>query len=152
MRRSSLCFLLSESKILLAMKKRGFGAGKWNGYGGKQLPNEVIGQTALREMSEEIGVTAQLSDLEFVATLNFYFDQKHEWNQEVSVFICRHWQEDPVETEEMRPQWFALSDIPYDQMWVDDRHWLPKVLAGQKVTGDFYFSEDLKHLKKFKIT
>lgn len=32
---TTLCLLKKENSILLAMKKRGFGAGKYNGVGGK---------------------------------------------------------------------------------------------------------------------
>lgn len=31
----------------------------------------------------------------------------------------------------MRPQWFAFTDVPYDQMWEDDKIWLPMLLNGQ---------------------
>mgnify|MGYP001560708223 FL=1 len=33
----TLCIIHQHSKILLGMKKRGFGAGRWNGFGGKLL-------------------------------------------------------------------------------------------------------------------
>lgn len=32
--------------VLLGMKKRGFGAGKWNGFGGKVQPGETIEEAA----------------------------------------------------------------------------------------------------------
>lgn len=31
----------------------------------------------------------------------------------------------------MRPQWFDIKDIPYEQMWEDDKIWLPELLKGQ---------------------
>ncbi|MEK7607017.1 MAG: DNA mismatch repair protein MutT, partial [Patescibacteria group bacterium] len=31
----TLCFIHQSPRILLGMKKRGFGAGRWNGFGGK---------------------------------------------------------------------------------------------------------------------
>ncbi|KAJ1429629.1 hypothetical protein B484DRAFT_396306, partial [Ochromonadaceae sp. CCMP2298] len=31
-------------EVLLGMKKRGFGAGKWNGFGGKMDPGESMDQ------------------------------------------------------------------------------------------------------------
>lgn len=34
--------------VLLGMKKRGFGAGKWNGFGGKVQPGETIEEAARR--------------------------------------------------------------------------------------------------------
>ena len=35
MKQATLCLLVKDNEILLAMKKRGFGVGKWNGVGGK---------------------------------------------------------------------------------------------------------------------
>lgn len=139
---TTLCLLLKDSEILLAMKKRGFGLGKWNGYGGKPQPDETIHDTALREMREEIGVVCRKEDLAHAASLKFYFKSKPEWNQEVIVFLIRKWDGVPEESEEMRPQWFKFEEIPFDQMWPDDRHWLPKILAGQKLDADFYFNDD----------
>ena len=71
--------LIDDPKILLAMKKRGLGAGKWNGVGGKPETDETIEQTAIRECQEEIRVVPK--NLKLVATLNFYFSKaKSDWN------------------------------------------------------------------------
>lgn len=37
-----------KNQILLGMKKRGLGSGKWNGFGGKVEPNETIEEAAKR--------------------------------------------------------------------------------------------------------
>jgi hypothetical protein len=41
----------------------------------------------------------------------------------------------------MAPKWFNIETIPYNEMWPDDIHWLPKVLAGKKIFGNFIFDE-----------
>lgn len=41
MRLATLCYLLKDDQVLLAMKKRGFGEGKWNGPGGKVEKGET---------------------------------------------------------------------------------------------------------------
>lgn len=145
LKKASLCFLIKESQVLLAMKKRGFGQGKWNGVGGKQNPNETIKATAIRETQEEIGVTAL--NLKHVATLNFLFPNMPEdnnWNQQVWVYFVDSWEGKPIETEEMAPQWFNKTQLPYNQMWDDDRLWLPKVLNEEFVTASFEFDENQK--------
>lgn len=145
LKKASLCFLIKESQVLLAMKKRGFGQGKWNGVGGKQNPNETIKATAIRETQEEIGITAL--NLKHVATLNFLFPnmpKDNNWNQQVWVYFVDRWEGAPIETEEMAPQWFNKTQLPYDQMWDDDKLWLPKVLNGEFVTASFEFDENQK--------
>ncbi len=46
---------------------------------------------------------------------------------------------EPTTTAEARPEWFAIEDVPYDRMWEDDRYWLPGVLEGKTVRGEFRF-------------
>ncbi len=145
LKKATLLFLRRDGEILLAMKKRGFGAGHWNGVGGKPDPGETIIDTAIRECQEEIGVTPL--SLNHVATLDFLFapDKALEgWNQQVWVYFCDRWEGEPSETEEMAPKWFKLDQIPYSQMWEDDQHWLPKVLGGDFVTAEFHFGDDQK--------
>ena len=140
---ATLCFLIRENngekEVLLAMKKRGFGLGKWNGMGGKLdlKKDRDIFETAKRELKEEIGV--ETGELEKVAILSFYFPYQKEWNQDVHVFFAKNWQGEPKESEEMKPQWFKINMIPFESMWSDDKFWLPKVLNGKKLKADFIF-------------
>jgi 8-oxo-dGTP pyrophosphatase MutT (NUDIX family) len=140
LRQATLCLLFENNKILLAMKKRGFGKGKWNGVGGKPDSGESIEEAAIREAKEEIDVTP--TNLKKVATLNFYFpevDKSKGFDQQVIVYLVDKWTGTPIESEEMFPKWFGLEEIPYNEMWPDDSYWLPKVLAGKEVNARFLF-------------
>lgn len=148
---ATTCLLRKDDKILLAMKKRGFGVNKWNGVGGKQEQGEEIDITAVREVEEEIKVKIDPQDLEKIATFRFYFPYKPEWHMEVHFYFCYKWQGEPEETEEMKPEWFDLNKLPYDKMWSDDIHWLPRVLKGEKLEGELYFNEDNNTLNPDKI-
>lgn len=132
----SLLFLRKDDRVLLAMKKRGFGEGRWNGVGGKVEDGESIEQAMIRETQEEIGVTPTV--FEKVGDIRFdeYFKGEPTL-MHVHVFTASDWKGEPTESEEMKPEWFALTDIPYDAMWPDDPYWLPQVLAGKKVSADF---------------
>jgi ADP-ribose pyrophosphatase YjhB (NUDIX family) len=146
LRQATLCFLIKDNSILLAMKKRGFAAGKWNGAGGKpKNGDKTIEATARRETFEETMVIPR--NLKKVAVLNFYFELQSDWNQQVIVFVTNEWNGTPTETEEMAPKWFDIKEIPYDQMWDDDILWLPKVLSGKIVEGNFLFDENQKMLE-----
>lgn len=137
--KASLLFLVKGDEILLAMKKRGFGKGRFNGVGGKPEGKEKIEQTAKRETKEEIGVSPK--KIQEVAKLNFYFPEKPEWDQQVIVYYCYKWQGRPKETEEMKPKWFNRFDLPYKRMWPDDKLWLPHVMEGKYVNANFAFGE-----------
>lgn len=151
MKHTTLCILHRPDEILLAMKKRGFGVGRWNGVGGKVTPNETIEESVIREAKEEIGVLIEEKDLQRVALLDFIFINKPEWDQQVSVFLVDVWTGEPEESEEMRPAWFSKKEIPFPLMWPDDPHWLPRVLNGEKVRGMFSFDENQKLLDGFTV-
>lgn len=126
---------------MLAMKKRGLGHGRFNGAGGKIEPGETVEQATIRECQEEIEVTP--TELRQVARLDFLMDSDtaEPWKLDGHVFIATKWQGEPVETEEMAPEWFKLADIPYDRMWADDIYWLPQVLDGKLIRASFVFDK-----------
>lgn len=144
---TTLCTILKDSQILLGMKKRGFGEGWWNGFGGKLQPGETIEAAAVRECQEEAGITP--TSISPCATLHFYFEDSPE-QLEVHVFLVEAFDGQPQESEEMRPVWFSLDKIPYEKMWADDPYWLPQVLAGKKLAGTFWF-KDTKTLLRHEI-
>ncbi len=146
-------FLVRDGQVLLAMKKRGFGAGWWNGYGGKpESIDEAVIETAVRELSEESGGIHVLPEsLEKVAEIEFYFLQKHEWDQCLHAFVARTWEGEPTETEEMRPQWFDIAAIPWDAMWPEDKRWILPVLSGEKIAGSITFLDLKGHADPDKI-
>ncbi|MES2314828.1 MAG: 8-oxo-dGTP diphosphatase [Patescibacteria group bacterium] len=145
----TLCLIVKDHRVLLGMKKRGFGEGHWNGFGGKVEPGEEIESAAKREVFEEAGVT--LSSAEKTGVLNFEFESDPEKLLEVHVFRSDVFTGEPIETEEMRPQWFAFDEIPYDKMWSDDAYWLPLLLKGKKFEGYFLFDKPSSATYQAKI-
>jgi len=140
MKRLTLVFLISGDSVLLAMKKRGFGAGKWNGLGGKVANDESVQEAMIREAREEAAVTP----IDYEKSADIIFDEMGSQDRElhkVEVFICRSWQGEPTETEEMAPRWFKINELPLDKMWDDDRYWLPRILKGEKLKCRFVLND-----------
>lgn len=146
LRNATLVFLIKKSQeeitdICLAMKKRGFGANRWNGVGGKvDEQKETIEDAAKRETKEEIDVFVK--ELNKVAELSFYFLHNSSWDQLVHVYFAESWEGEPKESEEMNPKWFSLNEIPFQEMWPDDIFWLPEVLKGNSLKAMFKFGEN----------
>ena len=139
----TLCLVYKHPQILLGLKKRGLGAGRWNGFGGKVKEGETIESAAQREFKEETGVVA--GKMEEVGILDFEI-KNPELFLEVHVFRVDDFKGEPVETEEMKPQWFDIDEVPFDTMWLDDKFWFPLFFEGKKFKGQFLFEDDTKLL------
>ena len=144
---TTLCLLRRNEEILLAMKKRGFGEGKYNGVGGKIEGTETPEADMLRETKEEIGVTPiQYEKVGVVSFDEFYKDEKV--NLIFHLYMVTEWEGTPAESEEMQPKWFSIDSIPYNQMLPDDKYWLPLILEGKKIDAYFDFDEEWNLLSK----
>jgi ADP-ribose pyrophosphatase YjhB (NUDIX family) len=134
---TNLCLIRRGGEILLAMKKRGFGVGKWNGYGGKVAPGETMEQSLEREIKEESGLS--ITNYKKVGVLRFdNFDRIID----MEIFEVWDYSGELVETEEMSPKWFSLENIPFSDMWGPDRIWYPLFLGGKLFKGEVVFDKD----------
>ncbi len=132
---ATLMFVVRDGQILLIEKKRGLGAGKINGPGGKIDPGETPLQAVIRETEEELLATPvsvrKLGELWFSMS-------------DCPDILCHVFRADDchgvaTETEEAVPLWTSVDAIPYGRMWEDDRHWLPFVLNETTFHGRFVF-------------
>jgi 8-oxo-dGTP diphosphatase len=133
--RATLLFVVKDGKILLIHKKRGLGAGKINGPGGRLDDGETPGECAVREVEEELLVTP--IGVRPVGQLRFQFVDGlsiHGY-----VFRADDCVGEPRETDEAVPLWTPIDEIPYDNMWADDRLWLPLMLRETPFDGRFIF-------------
>lgn len=146
-KRLTLCIIYQNHRVLLGLKKRGFGAGRWNGFGGKVEPSESIEESALREVMEEAGVEVVKMEKRGIIDFEFENDPKI---LEVHIFCILKYAGKPKETNEMKPKWFDISKIPFEKMWPDDVYWMPLLLAGKKFKGKFLFDKpsDAEYLSK----
>ena len=136
--RATLLFVRRGGELLLIHKKRGLGAGKINGPGGRIEPGETARAAAVREVEEELCVTP--TGVEERGRLRFQFADG--FSIEAIVFTADGLAGEPRETDEAAPLWVREDAIPYGRMWADDRVWLPEMLAGRRFDGRFVFDGD----------
>ncbi|MDD5251863.1 MAG: 8-oxo-dGTP diphosphatase [Patescibacteria group bacterium] len=144
----TLAIIEQNGRLLLGLKKRGFGTDKWNGFGGKVTPGETIEEANRRECREECGLEIQGASK--VGVCEFEFRGNPEI-MEVHIFRVHEWSGMPLESEEMRPRWFGIEEIPFAEMWPDDAHWLPPLLAGKTFTGKFLYDENGTEIIEYEI-
>ena len=124
---------------MLGLKKRGFAKGRWNGFGGKVEGDETIEEAAKREVKEECGIDLGRIDKSGILS----FDAPHfNTTMEVHIFRCEDYYGQPMESDEMKPQWFNINDLPFEDMWSNDPYWYPYFRQGRKFKGKFLFNED----------
>jgi 8-oxo-dGTP diphosphatase len=134
----TLMFVIHGGRILLIEKKRGFGAGKINGPGGKIDPGETAIDCAVRETQEELRITAKHP----VKLGELWFAMSGHPDLLCHVFRADDFEGTPTETDEAVPLWTPLDAIPYARMWADDRHWLPLLIEGRGFLGRFVFEDE----------
>ncbi len=135
---ATVVFIIDGDRVLLIRNKRGLGQGKINGPGGRLDPGETALACAIREVEEEVGSSPIDPRLHGVLDFQFTFGLALR----VHVFRADRYRGTPVETDEAVPLWVPLDGIPYDQMWADDRFWLPLLLERRHFSGRFLFDGD----------
>ncbi|KAI0747064.1 NUDIX hydrolase domain-like protein [Daedaleopsis nitida] len=161
--------ILNDAKVLLGLKKRGFGIGLWNGFGGKVDAGETPLQAAKRELEEEAGITAPLAHCGVL----FFVLEGVDAAFHIDLFRADEYSGTITETDEMRPAWFSiqkellpartdpltatdhasradaaeLPQIPLDKMWADDEFWMPLMFSRTQFVGRADFAEGNKMLK-----
>jgi 8-oxo-dGTP diphosphatase len=106
--RATLLFVRRDGQLLLIHKKRGLGAGKINGPGGRIDPGETPAACAVREVQEELLVTP--TGVQPAGELFFQFADGYSLHG--YVFTATGCDGDPQETDEAVPQWTPEDRIP----------------------------------------
>jgi len=139
-------------EVLLGRKKTGLGTGKIVGLGGHVEPGESAAEAAAREAKEESGICVTQGSLALAAHVTFLFPAHPSWDMYAEIFTTTDWAGEPAETQEIRPQWFPVAALPFDQMWDDAPRWLPRVLAGERLRATFSYADDNETVTAATIT
>lgn len=135
----TVCHVIRDDKTLLMRKQEGFGAGKLNAPGGKLREGETPEECIVREVFEETGL--RLSSLKKHGVLHFYFGEKDDPDWVVYVFSSTSFNGELKPSTEGPLEWVEVDRLPYDEMWEDDRHWVPLLLEDRCFSGEFHFDE-----------
>ena len=140
--------LIEDGKILLVKQKVNPDR-EWSLPGGKVEVGESLEQALVREIKEETGLT--ILDPTEMGCIDFYFGENTEPNWVVYIFRVTDFTGELQPNDEGELRWWKIDEIPYDQMWQDDIHWLPRLIDGKKFSGAFWFNEEGTELVRFEL-
>ncbi|MGC6582611.1 MAG: 8-oxo-dGTP diphosphatase [Akkermansiaceae bacterium] len=135
---ATLMFIHQGSRVLLIEKLRGIGKGKINGPGGKIDPGETPEQCVIREVQEELHITA----LDPIKRGELFFVMSDLPDIHCHLYTATQFEGTPTATDEAIPYWCEISEIPFEKMWEDDSYWLPQALNGETFDARFLFEEE----------
>lgn len=135
---ATLVFVMEGERVLLIRKKRGLGAGKINGPGGRVDPGESPLAAARREVEEELEITPLGMSMRGEHRFQFI----DGYSIHVFVYAAESYRGEPTETAEAVPLWTPVDAVPYDEMWEDDRIWLPLLFERRRFAGRYLFDGD----------
>lgn len=147
-RTTTLCYLRrtnpqGETEYLLG---KHYKQGKWNGFGGKvgdkpEFKDESIEESLVREGLEEFGVTVLNPEKRGIILFIFYDDLGQENRVRCHVFFADEFEgEITASTEMLEPTWFTAENMPWDEMWPNDKIWLEDVfISKQFLEAEFKF-------------
>ena len=107
-----LFFIDPEGRLLLSLRKNtGYMDGWYSLVAGHLEPGETVAQAAVREASEEAGVTIQLQDVEVVGIMH-----RKDGEERIDFFAHIHtWEGTPTNIEPEKCAgllWAAQDDLP----------------------------------------
>lgn len=139
---ATLCFVRrthqGREELLLMRKKRGLGAGKIVGPGGRVEAGETPLECAIREVQEEVQVTP--TGVECGGEHRFQFRDGYALH--VYAFRASGYEGTPAESDEGLPLWTSVDRMPWAEMWADNDRWLPLLLRGEPFSGRWVFEGD----------
>lgn len=147
---ATLCHIIKGNRLLLKKAVRGISKGKWNAPGGKIIGKETPTQGAEREVLEETGL--KVDRFLYHGSIDYFMFGKRTLHTRAYLFSTRSFHGRIKPTGEGSLRWFRKDEIPFRQMWPDDRYWLPHMLLGSRFNAKFYLDDDNSKVVRYVIT
>lgn len=145
----AICHVFRSGTLLLIKPTEGIGKDKWNAPGGEIVQGDKPEKSAIKYLYQQTGLYA--SKVFNNGTVRLALNGQSEFSYRLHIFSTK------TATGELKPaiqgevKWFNLTDIPYFEMWADDRYWLNLVMQGKQFDADFFFDEHNEKVVKYQI-
>ena len=147
---ATICHVIRGQRLLLKKANRGLSVGKWNAPGGKFESGEGPEECARREVFEETGL--RVSQLFRHGALTFVMDGGKTLHTRAHLFSTSNAKGRVRSSDEGPVKWFPLDGLPFNEMWEDDRLWIPLMLRNIQFNATFAYDVANRHIVGFSIT
>lgn len=144
-----LCHVIKNGTVLLIKSNEGINKGKWNAATGEMAQGERPDKSAIKNLYQQTGLYATKTVEN--GTIRLFLNGKNEADYRLHIYSTKVFSGDIKPNMENEVKWFGPSDIPYYEMWPDDKYWIDLVLQGKKFDADFFFDEKNERIVKYQI-
>jgi 8-oxo-dGTP diphosphatase len=125
---------------------------EWHGLYGHCDPQKDQNpeEAARRQIKAELGVTPKILALMGVIDFVISFQGKSYPDLRVYIYFCPSWMGKIPPKKEKQGRWVEASEVPVERIAVQNKKWLPRVLRGEKIKGDYTFDTE-KQKNRFAL-
>lgn len=149
MKELSVCHVFKNGSLLLIKTADGINKDKWNAPGGEIVQGEKPNKAAMKYLYQQTGLySTKVADH---GTVRLALSGKSDFSYKLHIFSTKSAAGELKPNIQGEAKWFNLTDIPYFDMWADDRYWINLVMQGKQFDADFFFDEKNEKVVKYQI-
>lgn len=145
----ALCHVIKNGTLLLIKTEEGLNKGKWNAPSAEILQGERPDKSAIKNVYQQTGL--YVSKITDNGLIRLFLNGKTTYDYRIHVFSTKIFSGDLKPNIQGEAKWFSTTDLPYYEMWADDKYWINLVLQGKKFDADFFFDEKNEKIVKYQI-
>lgn len=145
----AICHVIKNGSLLLIKGEEGFGKDKWNAPSGEIVKGEQPQKAAMKHVFQQTGLyTTKVVNN---GTIRLFLNGKNEYSHKLHVFSTKIFSGELKPNIKGEAKWFSNEEVPYYDMWADDKYWLGLVLQGKAFDADFFFDEKNEKITKYQL-
>jgi len=145
----AICHVIKNGTLLLIKGEEGINKGKWNAPSGELASNERPDKAAMRHAFQQTGL--YVNKVVHHGTIRLFLNGKVEYDYKLQIYSTKIFSGDLKPNIKGEARWFNTNELPFYEMWADDKYWVNLVLEGKKFDADFFLDEKNENVVKYQI-
>ena len=144
-----LCHAIKAGSILLLKSDKEPYMGRWSAPQGNINGGEPLAKAAMRNIYQQTGLLP--TKVTSHGTIRLFLNNSNEYTYRIHVFSTRLFTGALKSNVDGEAKWFDMSEVPYHDMWPDDKYWTTLVMQGKRFDADFFLDEHNEKVTKYQI-